>query len=483
MDRRSRLIIVEILLYLLAPPSLHAQLVDRAPDVYPGTLPGMRTAAYWTSGMRKPDEVLIPAATIAHMNDTFHSFVKRPDPLKDIPEDERPSLISWWPGYLVSPPDFDVMTPLERADSVRSWIAAETVYLKRGRFGTVTGVKYSAREIERFADAMAADEIPARITPRTGIAVRHTRLKIIPSDFPREQGIVDSSLSVSGKTIGITVHWDLWNNGFVKIAHPVTVLHASRTGEFLFVVSNVKFGWVKACDIAFSSRSDMETFANPRNFVVCTGDRVPYYSGPECRIASGWFAMGDRLPYSGTSYSRRILIPMRSDGGGLATGTAWLGEQADVHVGWLPYTRRNIVETALKLLDTPYDWTGAWFGRDHITTYRDIFGVFGFDLPWHDGLFPLYPDGRYSVMKPEIGRDAQIRTILGHEPFVTVMSCGGHAKLLLGSHNGTPVVFDHYGHGYADESGKYVELCRGYIGDMKIPAYFLNRPIAFLELK
>ena len=483
MDLRIPLICLAVFISLLAPTGLHAQLVKRAPDVYPGTIPEMRTVGYWVAKMSDPDEVLMTPDKIMRMNDAFRSVMKRPDPLENIPKAEKPLLITWWPGNLTSSHGIDGMSPAARADSVKSWISAEVDYVRRGRFGNVAGVHYSQRDIERFIYAMADDSVPGRIVPRTAIAIRHTRLRIVPSVFPHEQGIVDSSLSVSGRSIGITVNWDLWNNGFVRTGNPVNVLHASRNGEFLFVLSGMKYGWVSAGDIAFGGRDDIEKFTNPGNFVVCTGDRVPYYSDPECRTAAGWFAMGDRLPFAGRSYSRRIQVPMRTDRGGLSTGTAWLPEKADVHVGWLPYTRRNIVVTAFKLLDTPYDWTGAWFGRDHITTYRDIFRVFGFDLPPHDGLFPLYSGGRYAAVNPEIGRDAQYRTILAHEPFVTIMSCGGHAKLLLGSHNAIPVVFDHYGHGYTNDDGEYVELCRSYVGDMKIPAYFLNRPVAFLELR
>ncbi|MBT4484467.1 MAG: hypothetical protein HOC71_12415, partial [Candidatus Latescibacteria bacterium] len=72
---------------------------------------------------------------------------------------------------------------------------------------------------------------------------------------------------------------------------------------------------------------------------------------------------------------------------------------------------------------------------------------------------------------------------LEHEPFITLQSCGGHAQLLLGDYNGTPIVFDQHGYGYEDENGTNVEVRRCTVGDIRLPSYFLTRPVTFLELK
>ncbi|MCH8177170.1 MAG: hypothetical protein IIC09_03030, partial [Proteobacteria bacterium] len=78
--------------------------------------------------------------------------------------------------------------------------------------------------------------------------------------------------------------------------------------------------------------------------------------------------------------------------------------------GWRTYTSKNIVETAFRRLDNNDDWTGAGFGRQHETTYRDIFSVFGFRLPWHGALFTIYGDTK-TVVSPDMDRDEQYRKI------------------------------------------------------------------------
>ena len=246
-------------------------------------------------------------------------------------------------------------------------------------------------------------------------------------------------------------------------------------------------GWVRSEDIAFGDVKSSKAFSDPADFVVCTGDRVLLFSDSKCRISSGWFDMGNILPLAVKGDKRKVLIPMRLADGALSTGTAWLAENADISVGWLPYTRRNVVTTAFKLLENPYDWTGGWFGRNHETTYRDIFAVFGFKLPFHGALFTIYGDTNKKILRPEMKKDEMYRIMLSNEPFITIQSCGGHAQLLLGDKDGEngkePIVFDQHGYGYKDADGTELEVRRCCIGDMRMPSYFLTRIVTFTELK
>ncbi|MCE5250186.1 hypothetical protein LLG96_08190 [bacterium] len=191
--------------------------------------------------------------------------------------------------------------------------------------------------------------------------------------------------------------------------------------------------------------------------------------------------MGDRIPLASKSDHRKILVPVRKTDGQFTTETAWLAEDADISIGYLPYTRRNIVITAMKLLDTPYDWSGACFGSQHHGIHRGIFACFGFDLPLDNSLFPAFGNNR-DVVFPEWDKEKQYTAILKHEPFVTVMSCGVQCQLLLGEYNGVPISFDAHGYGW-EENGIYYDVKRCSIGDMRMPVYFLKNKITFLELK
>ncbi len=452
--------------------SAAAELYNRAPDVQPGTLPEMRDPAFWIGRMAAPDEVILTRAEIAALNERFRKRMTAPDPFAGLTKDQTPDLTYWWPGLVWNFPDLHAAAPAAAADTVRARINSQVAYLRKQPWGNAQAVPYRPETIDALAAEMNLDAVPAAVTVRDGIAVRTMQLRNVPSFLPSQQGITENAKN----------RWDLWNVGVLHIGRPVTILHVSRSGEYLLVLCDIGFGWAKAEDIALGTRDKVRAFAEAADFVVCTTDREFFYTDRGCTIAAGWFGMGDRLPQAPGNDSRQVLAPIRAGDGSLATAVCRLRPDALVSDGWQPYTRRNIVQTAFRMLDLPYDWTGGWLLRQHETTYRDLFATFGFDLPVYGALFTFYGETP-DVMLQTIGKEAQYKRILEHEPFVTVQSCGGHAQLLLGELNGTPIVFDNHGYNIVGDNGEALEVRRVNIGTVEMPTYFLKRNVTFLELK
>jgi len=454
-------------------PEPEDALYNRAPDPLPWIPPEMLTTEYWIARMEKPDEVIMSPDEIRDMNERYRRRINSPDPFADEPEERKPRLIHWWPGFSLTTPDLGTFSPEAVADTVKARIRDEIEYLRKQDYGNCLAVKYSAREIDEFEREMAVEKIGDGITVRYGITVRPSRLRNVPSFFPQQLGLTQSR-----KT-----RWDLWNIGVIKIGRPVQVLHFSRSGEYLFVLSDAGYGWVRAENVAFGTKEEIDRFANADDFAVATADRVQFYADESRTISSGWFGMGTRLPLASRNEPERVKVPVRRMDGRFDTETAWLPRSDDVHIGYVPYTRRNIVTIAFKLLGSPYDWSGAWFGRQHEKTYNDIFACFGFELPNHGALFTYFNDNNTTVLHPEMGKETYFRKILENEPFITIQSCGGHCQLYIGEHEGTPIVFDQHGYGYPDENGVWWEVRRCNIGDVRLPRYFLKKDITFLELR
>ena len=470
----QKFLILLIFLLILLTGTAFTDLYKRAPDVLPGTTPEMRTTEYWGARMKNPDEVILTFDEIQEMNKAFQARMKSNGPFEDIEDTRKPDLktVLRRPGRVLSIPDIDTMSPDEMADTVRKQIRGEITYLRSQPFGSVLAVEYAPWQIDNFEKEMAIDNLPNEIKVRYGITVCHTRLRIIPSHFPMEQGIVENQ-----KT-----RWDLWNLDILRIARPVTVLHSSLSGAYLFVLSDKGYGWVRSENIAFAPEETIDRYINSRIFLVCTADRVLYYGDNRHSFVSGRLRMGDRIPAVEINGLKAVVVPARLPDGSLITSHAWIKKDSQLHDGYVPYTRRNIVETAFRLLDLNYDWTGAWYGRNHETTYRDMYRVFGFELPFHGMLFTMYGHTK-TVVQPDMGIKEQKRTILTHEPFVTIQNCGGHCQVLLGGVNGEPIVFDQHGYGYQLEDKSWLEVRRCSIGDMRMPGYFLKNKITFLELK
>lgn len=454
-------------------PEEHDFLYNRAPDVLPWILPEMHDTAYWIKRMEKPDEIILSQDEIERMNAEYQRKINSPDPFKDASEERKPELIHWWPGFSLTFTDLHSLNPQAVADTVKTRINEEIEYLRSQEYGNALAVKYSEKEIDAFEEEMAFEKVKNSITVLDGISVRTTRLKNIPSFLPEQIGMTQA-----GK-----MRWGQWNIGVLKIGKPVMVLHLSRSGEYMFVQCEVGYGWLRCEDVAFGTKKEINNFVNATDFAVCIGSRVQFYSDESCTCASGWFGMGARLPLASKGDPRTVKVPVRRMNGQFAIEQVWLAENSNFHVGYLPYTRRNIIETAFRLLGDPYDWSGAWFGRQHETTYRDIFACFGFNLPNHGTLFTFFNDNNTTVLHPEMGKEQYYKKILENEPFVTIQSCGGHCQLYIGGYKNEPIVFDQHGYNYQDESGTWYEVRRCNIGDLRLPRYFLKRDVTFLELK
>lgn len=442
----------------------------RAPDTIPGTLPEMRNPSFWIDRMKNPDKIIMNLEKIQAKN---KDYKQRMSDLSNFDTDFQKKVdkeLNSRPGLIASIPDIKSKSLEELSSITKKMIEKEIDFLRKGTFGNILGIEYSAQEINAIEDEMAYSSIGNQIEIQSGITVKDSRLRIIPAIRPEYVG--NSTLS----------RWDMWNYDIVPIASQVQILHVSKTGGFLFVLSENGFGWLRSEEVAISSEDKIIEFVNNANFVICTGDRVPFYTNSNCSYASGWFRMGDRLPLKPNS-QRVIQVPTRKMDGSLSVQEAWLKTDDDFNIGYLSYSSRNVVLQSFKLLDNLYDWTGGWFGRDHATTLRDIFGCFGFKLPSNGVLMSAY-NGTTNMVHVKEGKDAQYEAISKNEPFLTIQICSsGHSQLYLGNHKGVPIVFDTHGYSYADKSGNELVIRRSNVGTITFPDYFLKQDITFVELK
>lgn len=485
----ERIFIFTVLAMALCGAWGYAELYNRAPDTLPDLLPEMNDPAYWIARMKNPDVIILTTEAILKKNEEYLQRMKSPERFKGVDPDRVPVErdLKRWPGRFIVLPDVHNMTSSQLSAFVREEIGKDINYLRgkygqeilglRGfagrKFGNILGIGYADWELDDMEAEMNAAGIPDNINIRDGITVRDARLRVVPTIRHERVGLMET-----GRT-----RWDLWNVNIVRICSPVLVLHTSRTGGYLFVLSPEGCGWIRSEEIAFGVRSEIKKYCESEDFVICTDDFVPFYSDESCTYVSGWFRMGDRIPLVSMNNTRVINAPSRRMNGAFSPERAWLAPDADVSVGYLPYTRRNIVETAFNLLGNPYDWTMGWYGRNHETTDRDIFTCFGFQLPFNAELFTFFGDNT-RVVRPSEGKEAQYRAILANEPFVTIQTCGGgHSQLFLGEYNGEPIVLDTHGYQYKGKDGKEYLIRRLVVGNMSQPDYFLRTTFSFVELK
>lgn len=440
----------------------------RAPGTVPGTLPEMRKASYWVSKMPNSEVVVLSQNEIENRNLAYITKMGDRSSMDSLLKTKIEKQLKSRPGLLAQIPNLDSKTPNEIESMTKQMVNSTVDYLRSREFGNIMAIAYSEEELKEIENEISYDPTKVYLKPQKGLTTTQCRIHIIPPLKPEYIG-----LFTNGKA-----KWDLWNLDVLPIGTPVDILFTSKTGAFTFILSERGYGWVATEEIGNGLKSK---FNESDNFIVCTGDRVPYYSDVNCTRVSGWLRMGDRLPIARKG-SREVLVPTRNSKGNISIQKARLKPDADIHEGYMPYTQKNVAIQSFKLLDNLYDWTGSWYGRNHATNIRDIFRSFGFQLPADGTLMLAYSENPIKV-SPEVGTDSQLQYINSNKSFMTIQVCeNSHSQLYMGNYNGMPIGFDAHGYSYKDQDGNDLELKRWVVGTIEMPDYFLKQEISFVRL-
>jgi hypothetical protein len=148
--------------------------------------------------------------------------------------------------------------------------------------------------------------------------------------------------------------------------------------------------------------------------------------------------MGTKLPLvekAGHHYA--VTLPWRAPDGGVRFATGYIRPDADVSVGYLPYTARNLYRQLFKLEGHPYGWGDLFDGRDCSRLVMDVFSTFGFTMPRNSRRQAAFnPAGRKDTAG--LSEADKVKTLkdLGNRPALLYMP--GHIMIHLGIVDGKP---------------------------------------------
>ncbi|HEY5562615.1 MAG TPA: SH3 domain-containing protein [Clostridiaceae bacterium] len=214
------------------------------------------------------------------------------------------------------------------------------------------------------------DAIKDYTTIKYGISVRKTSVR----SFPVENSIF-SSIEQSK-----TNNFDRFQETGLFPCEPVLILHESSDKKWYFVKLYNYFGWVKTDDIAIAeNKEQIFDYTNCKDFLLVTVKEATLIinendSSP-ITITCG---MGTKLSLM---ENHMVKFPTRSSNGKLVFKSAVISNNEDIIKGYLPYTRYNIINQALRFIDTPYDWGDKFSGKDCSSFILTIYKCFGFLLP------------------------------------------------------------------------------------------------------
>ena len=229
---------------------------------------------------------------------------------------------------------------------------------------------------------------------------------------------------------------------------PVCVLNTSKDGDWYYVLMYGMRGWVKKEAVALcESRDEWMMRQENTEFLVVTGKEIRLTEDTYSPALSNLvLPMGTVLPLVSAdglpdeingraTYGNYVtLLPVRGDDGMLYNEYALIPCAADVTVGYLPYTRENVLRQAFKLLGDRYGWAGSFNANDCSGMVHEIFACFGLVFP-RASVTQQNATGMKRVDTSDMSADEK-ETLLDKTPAGTLLYFPGHIMIYLGKANG-----------------------------------------------
>lgn len=258
------------------------------------------------------------------------------------------------------------------------------------------------------------------ITGKVGYAVVIRNTSAL--DMPTSDILTDSSLDENFNSLQQTT---------LKMNEPVVVLHESSDGKWLYVVANEYIGWVEKNNCAyFSDKQAWIDYLSQEDFLMICADATIEGLDRE-------FLMGTKIFISNTEVVEGkdyvLQIPDKNDEGIVTYSYVGISKDEVFNEGYLPYTRKNVIELAFSELGEPYGWGGANGERDCSLYIKDIYECFGIEMPRNSRLQMNMVNVSENMSEmSEKDKEERINKAMPGD----ILGISGHVMLYLGEVNG-----------------------------------------------
>jgi len=358
--------------------------------------------------------------------------------------------------------DVFALPETKNKDDVREMIAPLFEWAENGGFIGHDNFPLTPEFFAGMKELTALDDIPETVTVAWGMTVRETDVRVLPT---KELALEEEN----------DYQFDYFQMSRLSWGTPVAVIWTSRDGSWSFIVSPYVSGWVASDDIGIGkNRDEVLDYATGDSFVVVTGPMVTVSArdvsrpGGDAGAYLGGLRLGSRVSLiSETDGAWKVRVPVRKADGSLAFAPGFIGKDECIHVGYLPYTQRNVITVAFSMLDERYGWGGMWGHWDCSAFVRDVFGVFGFVLPRNST-----SQSKVGTVLGEFDADTDIEdkyaVLDTAPPGTTILRLPGHVMIYLGSYDGGYyIIHDIWAYRTKDLGRKYlVEIGRVAVSDL-----------------
>ncbi len=378
----------------------------------------MAKAEYWINQCKNPNQVMLDAQGIEEANAKM--LADSSTNLNDL---------------LGRPETYDgTARKTNLANAIDSDVKTGRV---NGRTFYLDGVQ--VEDADAFFEDIKANILDAETTStdltKYGLCVKRAEMKMAPVEECVGWSATDPD--------------DEFLNSALNVNEPIIIEAVTADGKFYWGRGLNCNGWVEAENIALCD--DKETWqsmwtGSGEDILVVTTNRITLAASnlvPETSKLE--LMLGTTLPLvpeeeipeqigeRGTWYNYVVYVPTRDEQGKFVRSIALISMNQNVSVGYLPFTKRNILNVAFACLGERYGWGGMLDAMDCSLYTRCIYKCFGFELPRNTTWQTKIPSDNIDLsgMTDEEKKEA-IRTC---EPGSLLMF-SGHITMYLGEANG-----------------------------------------------
>lgn len=307
---------------------------------------------FWIKKLEKPDQEILTPQQIKNANQESLSLLK--GVLYDL---------TAYPSSLSK----DELTELLNKYS----------FSKNDRY--VNNQKVTPEYYDALKALMNLDGVKDTNEVRYGITVNRTNVRT----FPTSDGIYTTAGAIQS---------DMFQETEVRPAEPVLILHRSTDGKWGYVQTFNYSGWMLIKDVAIArDKAEWKSYISASKFLVVTANKLTLgYNPYSPELSQLKLYMGNKLPLASdeeipafvdkqsTKANYVVKLPVRGQDGSLAFKLALIPVNSDVSIGYMTYTRANIIRQAFKSLGERYGWGGEFDSKDCSSFVESIFSSFGF---------------------------------------------------------------------------------------------------------
>ena len=235
--------------------------------------------------------------------------------------------------------------------------------------------------------------------------------------------------------------WDNTALSAVMIGEPVLTYLTTADGMFTYVKGTICDGWVQTASVALcKDKAEWLGAQQPDDFVIVTGAEIRLEDSPACPAVSDLsLEMGTKLAVSKRTggvnnrmswYNYVVDVPVRAATGSYSTVQAMIPANRDVHVGFMPFSQKALIDQAMKALGNRYGWGGSLHAQDCSGYVRQVYQCFGAELPRNTTWQAAMPVRKveFKDMSAE-----EKSAALKDAPAGAILQFPGHEMLYLGA--------------------------------------------------